>query len=615
MKTLYFQILELDTGLKLKTKIYIFQTIFTVILLSFEFFTYKSYESQYNNDLKEYINEKSNFYKNQLVSSYYEAFHKFDTQKKLFHAIHKEALEILQTDSNRSLDNVVKELKKRFFLKNIDFHIYLIDKNYTIYKTTYKKDLGFNLSVVPEAKEFLDKTYIDKKIHISDFVSTDALTMEYKLYSYSYFKDNNFLELGFIDKDLYNSFRVTIEKFLDSKDATIYNILKTKEGYNYYNLSAHRVENKEEFFQKIKKVLPAEVQKNPIIHSYKIASSIIQYKDKKAIVFVPLFKENMYRKIGFENVVLKVKIDISSKLEALQRYKNIFYISMLVTLFFLFTIYIFINRYFTYPIEKIVESITNKKKLTEKSIIDKNDEFSVIAKEYNKLLSSLNKEVLSNKTLLEENKRFIADTVHQIRTPLTNIMMNSEMIKRSDKENKAQNFIDQINASINMLTNSYEDLSYTITYDTIEYPATKLFLSEILTQRIKFFSTISKVNFKELLTAIEEDIYFEINQIELERLIDNNISNAIKYADTNKPITIILKRVQNSIVLEFKSYSKPIRNPQKLFEKNYRENASKRGLGLGLNMVKLICEKYNIEYELSYRNGENIFSYSFKANF
>jgi uncharacterized membrane protein (DUF485 family) len=82
---------------------------------------------------------------------------------------------------------------------------------------------------------------------------------------------------------------------------------------------------------------------------------------------MPLFKENMYRKIGFENIVLKIKIDISSKLEALQKYKYIFYVSMAVTLLFLFIIYIFINRYFTYPIEKIVESITNKKRFMKKA--------------------------------------------------------------------------------------------------------------------------------------------------------------------------------------------------------------------------------------------------------
>ena len=65
------------------------------------------------------------------------------------------------------------------------------------------------------------------------------------------------------------------------------------------------------------------------------------------------------------------------------------------------------------------------------------------------------------------------------------------------------------------------------------------------------------------------------------------------------------------MTLEFKTYGKPIKDTSKLFEKNYRENESKRGLGLGLNMVKGICEKYGISYEITYKDGQNIFTYRF----
>jgi len=140
-----------------------------------------------------------------------------------------------------------------------------------------------------------------------------------------------------------------------------------------------------------------------------------------------------------------------------------------------------------------------------------------------------------------------------------------------------------------------------------------LSLSTVLQQRTKFFTTISKVNFKELALKIEENISFNINQIEIERLIDNNISNAVKYADVNKPISITLKQEKNNIELTFKTYGKEILNPKKVFEKNYRENESKRGLGLGLNMVKRICEKYNIHYSITYNKGQNIFTYIFEV--
>jgi len=602
--------------LKLKTKIYLFQLIFAVVLLGFELFTYENYKTQYNKDIQEYIDDRTNFYKDQLISSYYEASYKFNMQKPFFVSIHQKVLDILKDNNNTKLEDITKEIKKEFQLKDVNFNIYLIDKNYVIYKTTYPKDLKFDLSVIPDAKEYLDKTKIDKKIYISDFVSTDSLTMEYRLYSYSYLDENSFLELGFIDNRIYNSLKTIFEKLIKNSNIEIYNIVTVDNKLYYYPFSPDRQTSKEEFYKKVKKyALDKQKSNNPFLQIIKQKQAITIYKDNYAIAYIPFFKKDMFSEIGFENVILKVKIDISSKLKALEKYETIFYISIATTILFLFILYFFINRYFTYPIEVIVKAISNKQKVEDKTLLETNDELSIITKEYNILFDSLNKEILTNKTLLEENKRFIADTVHQIRTPLTNIMMNSEMIKRSNKENKVQNFIDQINASINMLTNSYEDLSYTITYDTLEYPATKLSLSDILTQRVKFFSTIAKVNFKELLPDIEKDIYFEINQIELERLIDNNISNAIKYADTNRPITIILKRSQSSIILEFKSYSKPIKNPKKLFEKNYRENESKRGLGLGLNMVKLICQKYKIEYTLSYSDGQNIFKYKFITHY
>ena len=191
--------------------------------------------------------------------------------------------------------------------------------------------------------------------------------------------------------------------------------------------------------------------------------------------------------------------------------------------------------------------------------------------------------------------------------------MNGDMIKLYKKDDKLSIFVDQINASINMLNNSYEDLSYITTFDSMEYIPSSLSLSDSLKSRVRFFDTISKVNKKEIILNIDDNINFTINQIELERLIDNNISNGIKYADIDKPMTVILERDNDIVSLTFKTFGNPIKNTAKLFDKIYREYNGKRGLGLGLFMVKNICEKYDIAYGVSYEDGQNIFSYSFKV--
>ena len=320
----------------------------------------------------------------------------------------------------------------------------------------------------------------------------------------------------------------------------------------------------------------------------------------------------MYEVLGFENLVMKLEIDVSEKKEFIQNYKDMFILSIVLISLLLIILYIYIQKSFTKRIETIIQSLNNSKKIEDESILKANDELSLISKKYNILFDRLSKEIDLNQKLLNENKRFIADTVHQIRTPLTNIMMSSEMVKKFQKDDSLTSFIDKIDSSINMLSNSYEDLAYITTANTIEYKPSKIDLSSMLHNRIKFFNIISKVNKKEITSNIQNDSYVYINDIELERIIDNNISNGIKYATRDKPIIINLIKNSNTVTVEFKTFGHPIKNKEKIFEKNYREDEAKRGLGLGLNMVKNICEKNNIIYNVSYKDNQNIFTYNFK---
>ena len=320
----------------------------------------------------------------------------------------------------------------------------------------------------------------------------------------------------------------------------------------------------------------------------------------------------MYEVLGFENLVMKLEIDVSEKKEFIQNYKDMFILSIVLISLLLIILYIYIQKSFTKRIETIIQSLNNSKKIEDESILKANDELSLISKKYNIQFDRLSKQIDLSQNLLNENKRFIADTVHQIRTPLTNIMMSSEMVKKFQKDDSLTSFIDKIDSSINMLSNSYEDLAYITTANTIEYKPSKIDLSSMLHNRIKFFNIISKVNKKEITSNIQNDSYVYINDIELERIIDNNISNGIKYATRDKPITINLIKNSNTVSVEFKTFGHPIQNKEKIFEKNYREDEAKRGLGLGLNMVKNICEKYEIIYNVTYEDGQNIFIYTFK---
>jgi signal transduction histidine kinase len=486
---------------------------------------------------------------------------------------------------------------------------------YIIYKSTFKKDIGLDLSMVTDGTKFLDKTSIDGKIYMADYPSTDPLDLKFKYYSISKLNDTSYLELGFIDNTLNNKMESVISNNKNSKtEIKLYTVTKFDNYYQYYILGKkEHIKVKQDLLGSTKQIPIDKPTDDYIINSVKKNSSIHFLNNNIHTTYVNIFDEDIKKILGFSNIVMKIDIDVSEKIEFLTHYKNIFILSLIVISLLLLYLFMFIKSKFTNPIEEILHSLENSKRVDQMSILSLNNELSEISKKYNILFDTLTLEINKNQVLLTENKRFIADTIHQIRTPLTNIMMNGEMIKKFQNDDNLSHFVDQIDASINMLSNSYEDLAYIMSYDTMKYQSNKIQICYLLKKRIRFFTTISKVNNKEILSNIESNLNININEIECERIIDNNISNAIKYATQNEQMTINLFRKNSNIVLQFKSYGEPIKNKSKVFDKNYRENESKRGLGLGLNMVKNICEKYNVSYSVSYEDGQNIFTYCFES--
>ena len=75
---------------------------------------------------------------------------------------------------------------------------------------------------------------------------------------------------------------------------------------------------------------------------------------------------------------------------------------------------------------------------------------------------------------------------------------------------------------------------------------------------------------------------------------------------------MILKVNKKDCDLTIESRSAQILDPQKIFEEYYREEISKDGNGLGLNLVKRICSEENVGIKLE--SGENwaSFTYTFK---
>ncbi len=210
--------------------------------------------------------------------------------------------------------------------------------------------------------------------------------------------------------------------------------------------------------------------------------------------------------------------------------------------------------------------------------------------------------------LVKSQDKFIKNAIHEINTPLSIIITNIDLFKLKFTNNK---YISKIEAGSKIIHNIYNDLSYMIKKDRIEYKKITIDFSTFLLQRIDFFDEVAIGNNLFISSQIQANINIKFNDIELQRIIDNSISNAIKYSFQDTQIDISLIQNNKNIILEITNKSDIIKEPNKLFQRYYRENENRGGFGIGLNIIKEICDKNNILIEIQSLNNLTTFRYIF----
>jgi len=188
--------------------------------------------------------------------------------------------------------------------------------------------------------------------------------------------------------------------------------------------------------------------------------------------------------------------------------------------------------------------------------------------------------------------RFIKDTTHELNTPISAIITNIEMIDKDDLDEKVLRKINRIDIGAKTISNIYEDLTFLTLNNKIISQNEELDLSNILEQRVEYFSslaTIKKINF---VLNIKKDVYLNIDIKKISKLIDNLISNAIKYNKIAGTITVGLE--DNILIIEDTGKGMNKENLSNLFERYSRFDKSVGGFGIGLNIVSLIAKEYNL---------------------
>ena len=233
-------------------------------------------------------------------------------------------------------------------------------------------------------------------------------------------------------------------------------------------------------------------------------------------------------------------------------------------------------------------------------------------RDYEEQSKKLEDQIAYSKNLLASHRQFLRYTVHEMNTPLSVIMNNIEL---HEMEFGKSRYLENIEVGLKSIFSLYDDLSYLVKKDHLPSLKRSIDLVDYLRSRVDFFTQVvlkAKSHFTFESNTSHANIFF--NETKLQRIIDNNLTNAIKYTYENSPIHIIL-HVKNSVcTFSITSHSRKIQEPEKVFEEYYRENSLRYGFGLGLTLVKTICDEEGVRISLHSDEERTIFSYQFSQD-
>ncbi len=186
---------------------------------------------------------------------------------------------------------------------------------------------------------------------------------------------------------------------------------------------------------------------------------------------------------------------------------------------------------------------------------------------------------------------FIKDTTHELNTPISAILANIEMMDTSIMAEKNQKKLARINIAAKTVSHLYQDLTYLTLSHNRESKDEWIDMKRLIQDRVEYFAILAgakKITFE---LDLKDSAIF-IDGIKIARVLDNLISNAIKYNRRNGKIFIVLRK--NYLHVQDTGIGIASEKVNDVFERYTRFNSSEGGFGIGLNIVKSIIDEYDL---------------------
>jgi len=217
---------------------------------------------------------------------------------------------------------------------------------------------------------------------------------------------------------------------------------------------------------------------------------------------------------------------------------------------------------------------------------DKEDEIAEVANEFDHAVTMI-------RELLHSRQLFLRAIMHELKTPIGKGRLIAEMLP--DEKNKAR--MHSIFERLNLLIDEFAKIEK-ITSKNFDLTIKTYKMSDLVEGSIDLLMVDNPGRL--ITTHVDQDytvdVDFELFTLVLKNLLDNGIKYSI-----DKHISIIIDNHQLQIINQAQALNEPLENYFKPF------HTSKKGLGLGLYIVKSILDIHKMELLYDHKEGKNLF--------
>ena len=215
----------------------------------------------------------------------------------------------------------------------------------------------------------------------------------------------------------------------------------------------------------------------------------------------------------------------------------------------------------------------------------------------------------------DQQRQFVADASHELKTPLAVIMTNAELMQSEQTSGE-----DQKKFSENILSTTYqmrtlvESMLEMVRVDNgaIKPKMDMLDLSQLVSDAALSFQLLYEEQNMGLRCAVADGIHIHGSEQHLYQVLDVLLDNALKYSAPGSMVSVDLVRTGRNCVLSVRSPGEPISEEdlQNIFKRFYRADKARErngSYGLGLSIAESIVQAHKCRIWAESREDCNIF--------